>query len=60
VQCEICHGPGSKHGADPKHVPPPTKKPNGDLCLKCHHPPHVEGFDAEKKMADIIGPGHGL
>jgi hypothetical protein len=37
-----------------------VKKPKGDLCLKCHHPPHVEGFDPEKKMADIIGPGHGL
>jgi hypothetical protein len=60
VQCEVCHGPGSKHAADPKHVKPPTPKPKGDLCLSCHHPPHVEGFDPEKKMADILGPGHGL
>jgi hypothetical protein len=60
VQCEVCHGPGSKHARDPKHVKAPTPKPKGDLCLGCHHPPHVEGFDAEKKMADILGPGHGL
>ena len=56
VQCEVCHGPGSKHAADPKHVKPPTAKPKGELCLSCHHAPHVEGFDAEKKIADILGP----
>jgi hypothetical protein len=60
VQCEVCHGPGSKHAADPKKVKPLMSKPKGDLCVKCHHSPHVEGFDPEAKMADIIGPGHGL
>jgi 2',3'-cyclic-nucleotide 2'-phosphodiesterase (5'-nucleotidase family) len=60
VQCENCHGPGSKHAADPNHVKPLVAKPTKDTCLSCHHPPHVEGFDAEKKMADILGPGHGL
>ena len=58
VQCEVCHGPGSKHAKDPKRVKP--VKPKGDKCLSCHHSPHVEGFDPEKKMADILGPGHGL
>ncbi|HEY2513986.1 MAG TPA: multiheme c-type cytochrome [Polyangiaceae bacterium] len=60
VGCEVCHGPGSKHSADPKHVKIPVEKPKGDSCLACHHPPHVEGFDAEAKMAGILGPGHGL
>jgi hypothetical protein len=60
VQCENCHGPGSKHAADPKHVKPITAKPTADTCLSCHHPPHVEKFDAEKKMTEILGPGHGL
>jgi len=60
VQCEVCHGPGSKHAANPKTVSIPTKKPKGELCLSCHHPPHVAEFDAEKKMLDILGPGHGL
>jgi hypothetical protein len=60
VQCEVCHGPGSKHARDPHHVKQPDPKPKGDRCLTCHHSPHVEGFDPEKKMADILGPGHGL
>jgi len=57
VQCEVCHGPGSLHAADPKRAPLPA--PNADLCVGCHHPPHVEGFDAVAKMALVIGPGHG-
>ncbi len=60
VQCEVCHGPGSKHASDPKHVKPVTSKPKGDACVACHHSPHVEGFDPEAKMANILGPGHGL
>jgi hypothetical protein len=60
VQCETCHGAGSKHALDPKHVKPLIAKPKGELCLSCHHPPHVEGFDPEEKMADVIGVGHGL
>ena len=60
VGCEVCHGPGSKHSADPKHVKIAIEKPKADSCLACHHPPHVEGFDAEAKMAGILGPGHGL
>ena len=59
VQCEVCHGPGSKHAASPKRVEIPTRKPKGDVCLACHHPPHVTEFDAEKKMLEILGPGHG-
>jgi hypothetical protein len=60
VQCEVCHGPGSKHAMNPTHVAIPAKKPKEDMCLSCHHPPHVEGFDPKAKMADILGPGHGL
>jgi hypothetical protein len=58
VQCEACHGPGSLHAARPG-VDPPTKHPKEDLCLSCHHPPHVEGFDATARIRDILGPGHG-
>jgi hypothetical protein len=60
VQCEVCHGPGSAHAAKPKGVAPVRKKPLGDLCVSCHHAPHVIGFDPEAKMADIVGPGHGM
>jgi len=34
-------------------------RPDASRCLDCHHPPHVEGFDALAKMKDILGPGHG-
>lgn len=58
VQCEVCHGPGSKHAAanDNRFI---VAHPKPELCLTCHHPPHVEQFDATLKMGEIIGPGHG-
>ena len=59
VQCEVCHGPGSLHAKDPKKHKPVVAKPGPDRCLACHHPPHVEGFDAKAKMEEILGPGHG-
>ncbi len=58
VQCEVCHGPSGKHVKDPK-VLPPTPRPNGDVCLGCHHPPHVHTFDPATKILEILGPGHG-
>lgn len=59
VQCEVCHGPGSLHAADPKKAKIPVAHPQPDTCLACHHPPHVHTFDAAVKMAEILGPGHG-
>jgi hypothetical protein len=59
VQCEVCHGPGSLHAESPTTVSIPTPKPGAQMCLSCHHPPHVEGFDAVAKMSAILGPGHG-
>jgi Cytochrome c554 and c-prime len=59
VQCEVCHGPGSLHAKKPKTVAMPTPKPNGDICLTCHHPPHVHEFNAKEKLPLILGPGHG-
>ncbi len=59
VQCEVCHGPGSKHAANPA-LAIPVPKPAADSCLACHHPPHVFAFDAAAKMREILGPGHGL
>ncbi|HSO37495.1 MAG TPA: multiheme c-type cytochrome [Labilithrix sp.] len=58
VQCEVCHGPGSLHAAKPKTVKVPVVKPGADVCLSCHHPPHVHVFDAKAKMSEILGPGH--
>lgn len=59
VQCEVCHGPGSLHAANPK-VKPIASRPSEEVCLSCHHPPHVIEFDAKAKMSEILGPGHGL
>lgn len=60
VQCETCHGPGENHAKAPEKVKMPIVKPSADSCLSCHHPPHVHTFDAKSKMADILGPGHGV
>lgn len=59
VQCEACHGPGSLHVSKPDTVKVPIAKPSGDVCLSCHHPPHVHSFDPATKMREILGPGHG-
>jgi Cytochrome c554 and c-prime len=59
VQCEVCHGPGSKHAKNPSDATAIAAKPAPDTCLGCHHPPHVEGFDPGVKMREILGPGHG-
>jgi len=59
VQCENCHGPGSKHVADPTDHALIKRRPDPSVCTGCHHPPHVEGFDVAAKMQEILGPGHG-
>jgi hypothetical protein len=60
VQCEVCHGPGSKHALDPSVPATVVARPSPEACLGCHHPPHVENFDPSAKLGEILGPGHGL
>jgi hypothetical protein len=60
VQCESCHGPGSKHAKEPYDNQLITEKPQPTTCVSCHHPPHVEQFDPNAKREEIIGPGHGM
>ncbi|MFO0755761.1 MAG: multiheme c-type cytochrome [Byssovorax sp.] len=60
VQCEECHGPGSLHAKSPKDKSLIIGKPAPEGCVSnCHHPPHVESFDATAKMKLITGKGHG-
>ena len=59
VQCEVCHGPGSKHLLSPLDPDTIVAKPQASVCLSCHHPPHVEHFDPVAAMHAILGPGHG-
>ncbi len=60
VQCEVCHGPGSKHVVTPLDPTAIVTKPQPSVCLDCHHSPHVENFDPSLKLREILGPGHGL
>jgi hypothetical protein len=60
VQCEVCHGPGSRHVANPVDKTRIVARPEASRCLECHHSPHVEDFDAVAKMKEILGPGHGM
>jgi hypothetical protein len=60
VQCESCHGPGSKHVLDPTDKTRIVPSPQASRCLECHHPPHVESFDTTAKTKEILGPGHGM
>jgi hypothetical protein len=59
VQCEVCHGPGSRHVQDPTDTTRIIARPPPSACVACHHSPHVEQFDAVAKMEEILGPGHG-
>jgi hypothetical protein len=59
VQCEVCHGPGSKHAKSGKKELI-LRSPKPETCTSCHHPPHVHAFDPGKKWSEILGPGHGL
>jgi hypothetical protein len=61
VQCEVCHGPGSRHVADNKDPLAIIAKPDRAQCgPKCHHLPHVKAdWSADKAFEQIVGPGHG-
>jgi hypothetical protein len=61
VQCETCHGPGSRHAADPTDKSLIRRTPDVSLCASaCHHPPHVPNdWQVGEAWQKILGPGHG-
>jgi hypothetical protein len=60
VGCEECHGAGSLHADSPKKEGLIQRQPDLKRCVsECHHPPHVDGFDAKTKVEGVLGPGHG-
>jgi hypothetical protein len=61
VQCEVCHGAGSRHVDDPKNKSLITRTPPVSLCAaECHHPPHVKSdWDVRVAWPKILGKGHG-
>jgi hypothetical protein len=58
VQCESCHGPGSKHIEDPSGGTL-IAAPGEEVCATCHHPPHTDVFDYKARLEKVLGPGHG-
>jgi hypothetical protein len=59
VQCEVCHGPGSRH-AETESLGAITKAPARSLCRTCHEPPQVAAdWDIESAWLKVLGPGHG-
>ena len=62
VQCEVCHGPASKHVAeagleDPKSL---TLKPADRFCAdNCHTKEHSDTFQLQAYLRDVVGKGHG-
>jgi hypothetical protein len=60
VQCETCHGPGSRHVANPADKTL-VSLPKRTLCAEqCHHPPHVAStWSVDDAWKLILGPGHG-
>jgi hypothetical protein len=62
VQCEVCHGPASKHVEeagldDPKTL---TLRPAENFCAdNCHTPEHSDTFQLVPYLRDVTGKGHG-
>jgi hypothetical protein len=57
VQCEVCHGPGSKHVDAPKKVK--LAIPTESDCKRCHTKEHSDTFQFDAYLRDVLGPGHG-
>jgi predicted CXXCH cytochrome family protein len=55
VGCEQCHGPGSRHAADPKQA---LAKPDLDTCAQCHarRSQIAEGFHGGERFLDHYRP----
>ncbi len=62
VQCEVCHGPASKHVAEAGLDDPSTltRKPAERFCAdNCHRPEHSDTFQLVPYLRDVTGKGHG-
>lgn len=62
VQCEVCHGPGSKHVSEAGLDDPKTlvRKPPDNFCAdNCHTKEHSDTFTLIPYLRDILGTGHG-
>ena len=51
VGCEICHGPGKQHAAQPQDLRP--GKPTKEICLRCHTGDHDDNFIFPEALARL-------
>jgi hypothetical protein len=58
VGCESCHGPGSKHVADPS-ADNVRKGNDPAVCMSCHNVENSPHFDFARYLPRVLGPGHG-
>jgi hypothetical protein len=59
VQCEVCHGPGSRHIGNPADASLISVPDKGFCGPKCHHVPHVHpDWSADLVWGVIVGEGH--
>jgi hypothetical protein len=58
VQCEVCHGPGSKH-VEESGGSIIAKPPERYCADNCHTPEHSDTFQYVAYLRDILGKGHG-
>ena len=62
-QCENCHGPGSKHAADPdniaflQHMIRTTAQAQKKLCYQCHDHDNSPDFDFTRYWSQIAHKG---
>jgi predicted CXXCH cytochrome family protein len=54
VQCEVCHGPGSDHVANPM-TKKMIKESGAPLCRQCHTEGQNPGFNYEVKVKNVHG-----
>jgi hypothetical protein len=60
VQCESCHGPGSRHVESSGDTSFIKLVPEASVCSSCHHTPHVaDDWSMAAALPKILGPGHG-
>ncbi|MEP7052140.1 MAG: multiheme c-type cytochrome [Pseudomonadota bacterium] len=59
VQCEVCHGPGSRHVDAPLDAKLISIPEQNYCAATCHHTPHVKAdWSAALSWPKIVGPGH--
>jgi nitrate/TMAO reductase-like tetraheme cytochrome c subunit len=56
VSCESCHGPAAAHDAEPTETPVPYRRPDEQVCKKCHKPEHDSHFVFAAKEKRIRCP----